>query len=89
MVICFRLPPLASEVKISGSPEREAENASLAPSLDHAGESVVPTGELKLTGRPDTVFYNAKGEHVYTKVGPYSNGAELEADIKKYALSKS
>jgi len=44
---------------------------------------------LKLTGRPDTVFYNAKGEHVYTKVGPYSNGAELEADIKKYALSKS
>ena len=44
---------------------------------------------LKLTGRPDTVFYNAKGEHVYTKVGPYSNAAELEADIKKYALERS
>ena len=41
---------------------------------------------LKLTGRPDTVFYNAKGELVYTKVGPYSNAADLEADIKKYAL---
>lgn len=41
---------------------------------------------LKLTGRPDTVFYNAKGEHVYTKVGPYSHVSELEADIKKYAL---
>jgi thiol-disulfide isomerase/thioredoxin len=41
---------------------------------------------LKLTARPDTVFYNAKGEHVYTKFGPYSHASELEADIKKYAL---
>jgi cytochrome c biogenesis protein CcmG, thiol:disulfide interchange protein DsbE len=44
---------------------------------------------LKLTGRPDTVFYNAKGEHVYTKVGPYSHESELEADIEKYALQNS
>ncbi len=44
---------------------------------------------LKLTGRPDTVFYNGEGEQVYLKIGPYTSDAQLEADIKKYALESS
>ncbi len=44
---------------------------------------------LKLTGRPDTVFYNAKGELVGKHIGQYANAEALEADIKKYALSPS
>ena len=41
---------------------------------------------LKLTGRPDTVFYNAAGELVEKHIGQYANARSLEADIKKYAL---
>jgi cytochrome c biogenesis protein CcmG/thiol:disulfide interchange protein DsbE len=35
---------------------------------------------------PDTAFYNAKGEMVYLKQGPFSNDSELEEDLKHYAL---
>jgi thiol-disulfide isomerase/thioredoxin len=41
---------------------------------------------LKATGPPDTAFYNAKGELVYTRLGQYPNAGALEEDIKKYAL---
>jgi len=41
---------------------------------------------LKLIGRPDTAFYGPNGELVYLKQGPYTHAADLEADIKKYAL---
>ncbi|MFT3864659.1 MAG: TlpA disulfide reductase family protein [Solirubrobacterales bacterium] len=41
---------------------------------------------LKLSGRPDTAFYNRDGELVFVKQGPYSHASELEEDIKKYAL---
>lgn len=44
---------------------------------------------LKFTGPPDTAFYNAKGELVYTKHGQYEHQSELEADIQKYALESS
>jgi cytochrome c biogenesis protein CcmG, thiol:disulfide interchange protein DsbE len=44
---------------------------------------------LKLPGRPDTAFYNSKGELAHLKIGPYSNDSDLEADIKKYALEGS
>lgn len=44
---------------------------------------------LKLSGPPDTAFYNAEGELVYTKHGQYEHQAELEADIEKYALERS
>ncbi len=44
---------------------------------------------LKLVGRPDTAFYDREGKLVHLKIGPYSHDAELEADIRKYALSKS
>jgi len=44
---------------------------------------------LKLDGRPDTVFYNAKGELVEKHIGQYANAEALEEDIKKYALQGS
>jgi thiol-disulfide isomerase/thioredoxin len=44
---------------------------------------------LKFTGPPDTAYYNAKGELVYTKHGQYEQQSELEADIEKYALESS
>jgi cytochrome c biogenesis protein CcmG, thiol:disulfide interchange protein DsbE len=37
-------------------------------------------------GFPDTAFYDRRGELVYLKQGPYSKPAELEADVKRYAL---
>jgi cytochrome c biogenesis protein CcmG, thiol:disulfide interchange protein DsbE len=41
---------------------------------------------LKINGRPDTAFYNREGELVYVRRGPYTSAADLEEDIKKYAL---
>jgi cytochrome c biogenesis protein CcmG, thiol:disulfide interchange protein DsbE len=41
---------------------------------------------LETPGLPDTAFYDAKGELVYTKLGQYANAGDLEADIRKYAL---
>jgi cytochrome c biogenesis protein CcmG, thiol:disulfide interchange protein DsbE len=38
-------------------------------------------------GFPDTAFYDSSGELVYLKQGPYRDGAELEADVRRYALS--
>ncbi len=40
----------------------------------------------ELVGYPNTVFYDADGELVYAKQGPYRDEAELAADIDKYAL---
>jgi cytochrome c biogenesis protein CcmG/thiol:disulfide interchange protein DsbE len=37
-------------------------------------------------GLPATAFFNAEGERTYTKLGPYNDEAELEADIDRYAL---
>ena len=41
---------------------------------------------LKLSARPDTAFYNRKGELVQVKLGQYTHASELEEDIKRYAL---
>jgi cytochrome c biogenesis protein CcmG, thiol:disulfide interchange protein DsbE len=38
-------------------------------------------------GLPDTAFYDRNGELVYLKQGPYSDEAELRADIRRYALA--
>lgn len=40
-------------------------------------------------GLPDTAFYDRRGELVYLKQGPYSDGAELDADIERYALGRA
>lgn len=45
-------------------------------------------GVLKATlGLPDTSFYDRSGELVFTKQGPYTDQADLVADIERYALS--
>lgn len=41
---------------------------------------------LKTRGLPDTAFYDRSGEVVYLKIGPYDDPAELEADVRRYAL---
>lgn len=38
-------------------------------------------------GFPDTAFYDKAGKLVYLKQGPYRKGSELEADVRRYALS--
>ncbi len=38
------------------------------------------------SGIPDTAFYNRAGKLVYLKRGPYSQGSDLEADVRSYAL---
>jgi cytochrome c biogenesis protein CcmG, thiol:disulfide interchange protein DsbE len=38
-------------------------------------------------GFPDTAFYDQAGKLVYLKQGPYREGSELEADVRRYALS--
>jgi thiol-disulfide isomerase/thioredoxin len=37
-------------------------------------------------GFPDTAFYDRRGKLVYLKQGPYSDSAELRADIERFAL---
>jgi cytochrome c biogenesis protein CcmG, thiol:disulfide interchange protein DsbE len=37
-------------------------------------------------GLPDTAFYDRNGKLVYLKQGPYTDHAELKADVEHYAL---
>jgi cytochrome c biogenesis protein CcmG, thiol:disulfide interchange protein DsbE len=47
-------------------------------------------GELGATvGLPDTAFYNRAGKLVYLKQGPYTDHAELRADVRRYALGET
>jgi thiol-disulfide isomerase/thioredoxin len=41
---------------------------------------------LKASGPPDTAFYDRSGKLVYVKFGQYPNAADLEEDIRHYAL---
>jgi thiol-disulfide isomerase/thioredoxin len=54
------------------------------PSYHETGFDIAAS--LKVSGPPDTAFYNRRGELVYVARGQYSNVGELEEDIKKYAL---
>jgi thiol-disulfide isomerase/thioredoxin len=46
-------------------------------------------GEIGATrGLPDTAFYDREGNLVYLKQGPYTDHAELRADIERYALGE-
>jgi len=38
-------------------------------------------------GFPETAFYDRSGRLVYLKHGPYPHPSELEADVRRYALS--
>jgi cytochrome c biogenesis protein CcmG/thiol:disulfide interchange protein DsbE len=42
---------------------------------------------LGAVGFPDTAFYDKKGKLVYLKQGPYRDSSELEADVRRYAVS--
>jgi cytochrome c biogenesis protein CcmG, thiol:disulfide interchange protein DsbE len=45
--------------------------------------------DLKLVGVPATIFYDAEGgEPTFVHQGPYLDRADLEADIRKYALGR-
>ncbi|HET7120627.1 MAG TPA: TlpA disulfide reductase family protein [Solirubrobacterales bacterium] len=37
-------------------------------------------------GVPDTAFYDRSGKLLYVKIGQYRDQAELEADVRRYAL---
>jgi cytochrome c biogenesis protein CcmG/thiol:disulfide interchange protein DsbE len=41
---------------------------------------------LGTTGLPDTAFYDSAGKLVYLNKGPYVDDANLEADVREYAL---
>jgi cytochrome c biogenesis protein CcmG, thiol:disulfide interchange protein DsbE len=41
----------------------------------------------KLLGTPATIYYNAAGKQTYIHSGPYETREDLDADIKRYALS--
>lgn len=41
---------------------------------------------LGARGFPDTAFYDRSGQLVFLKQGPYRDDAELEADLRRYAL---
>ena len=40
------------------------------------------------SGLPDTAFYDRGGNLVYLKMGPYTDHAELGADVRRYALGE-
>jgi cytochrome c biogenesis protein CcmG, thiol:disulfide interchange protein DsbE len=41
----------------------------------------------KLLGTPATIYYDASGKQTYIHSGPYESSKDLDADIKRYALS--
>jgi cytochrome c biogenesis protein CcmG, thiol:disulfide interchange protein DsbE len=43
-------------------------------------------GSLGAFAFPDTAFYDSSGELLFLKQGPYRDDAELEADVRRYAL---
>jgi thiol-disulfide isomerase/thioredoxin len=53
------------------------------PNKDIAHEIGIPHG-----GVPDTAFYNRTGKLCFLKPGPYAEPAELEADVRRYALAE-
>lgn len=54
------------------------------PSYSDPDKDVFET--LEARGFPDTAFYDRSGELVFLKQGPYRDEAELEADLRRYAL---
>ncbi|HSR93839.1 MAG TPA: TlpA disulfide reductase family protein, partial [Solirubrobacterales bacterium] len=46
-------------------------------------------GEIGATrGLPDTAFYDREGKLVYLKQGPYTDAADLRADVERYAIGE-
>ncbi len=55
------------------------------PSYSDPDEKIADSLGASL-GLPDTAFYDRSGELVYLKQGPYAEDAELEEDVRRYAL---
>jgi cytochrome c biogenesis protein CcmG/thiol:disulfide interchange protein DsbE len=53
---------------------------------EEIAESVGDGGATR--GLPATAFYDRGGEVVFVKLGPYSDEAELLADVERYALGR-
>lgn len=58
------------------------------PSYSDPDEDVKRAIGISL-GLPDTAFYDRSGELVYLKQGPYTDHAELRADVRRYALGET
>jgi cytochrome c biogenesis protein CcmG/thiol:disulfide interchange protein DsbE len=53
------------------------------PSYQDPDQKIAESFDARF-GLPATAFYDANGQLVYTKQGPYTSLADLEADIKRY-----
>lgn len=58
------------------------------PSYSDPDEDVKRAIGISL-GLPDTAFYDRRGKLVYLKQGPYTDHAELRADVRRYALGEA
>jgi len=63
------------------------ENPVPYPSVEDPDRELPKWADVALVGQPNTLFYDASGELVFTHQGPYANEAALAADIERYALS--
>jgi cytochrome c biogenesis protein CcmG/thiol:disulfide interchange protein DsbE len=54
------------------------------PSYEDADAKIF--ARYKLLGAPSTVYYDASGKQTYLHQGQYLDRAQLDADIKRYAL---
>jgi thiol-disulfide isomerase/thioredoxin len=55
------------------------------PSYTDPGKGIAESLGVHV-GFPDTAFYDKSGKLVYLKQGPYTNDADLEADVRRYAV---
>lgn len=81
------------EVAFLGINSEDAEDAAATflreepvpyPSYSDPGKEIFDA--LGGRGFPDTAFYDSSGELVFLKQGQYRDEAELEADLRRYAL---
>jgi cytochrome c biogenesis protein CcmG/thiol:disulfide interchange protein DsbE len=50
------------------------------------GDKAIARSLGAAVGLPDTAFFDKHGKLVYLKQGPYAHDAELEEDVRRYAL---
>lgn len=78
-------------IDVEDSPDAYAtfleENPIPYPSVADPERAFTKWTDTALLGQPNTLYYSAAGELVYTHQGPYSSEEDLAADIEKYALS--
>jgi cytochrome c biogenesis protein CcmG, thiol:disulfide interchange protein DsbE len=71
----------------SNASEFLAEDPVPYPSYDDPNKDIAH--EIGATGGvPDTAFYDRTGKLCFLKPGPYTKPAELEADVRHYALAE-